>query len=91
VCGYICFPSRIVVLEVWTLSIDNSPAQKMAGDDRSGEFTAVLGFFIAICTVLVVLRCYCKVFLVKKFAADDYLSVITLVSAALNIIVTDTY
>jgi hypothetical protein len=63
----------------------------MSRDDRSGEFTAVLGFFIAICTALVVLRCYCKVFIVKKFAADDYLSVLTLVSAARNIVMTDTY
>ncbi|KAK3201884.1 hypothetical protein GRF29_164g966336 [Pseudopithomyces chartarum] len=52
----------------------------MARDDRSAEFTAVLGFFIAITTVLVALRVYCKIFLVKSFAADDYFSVLTLVS-----------
>lgn len=39
------------------------------------------GFFIAICTVLVLLRCYCKVFLVRNFATDDYFSVLTLVSS----------
>jgi hypothetical protein len=51
----------------------------MARDDRSQEFVGVLGFFIAICTLLVVLRCYCKVFIVKNFAADDALSLLTLV------------
>jgi hypothetical protein len=52
----------------------------MAKEDRSGEFTGVLGFFIAICTILVLLRCYCKLVIVKNFAADDYFSVLTLVS-----------
>ncbi|KAH7389399.1 hypothetical protein DE146DRAFT_162211 [Phaeosphaeria sp. MPI-PUGE-AT-0046c] len=52
----------------------------MAKDDRSGEFVGVLGFFIAICTILVGLRCYCKLVLVKNFAADDYFSVLTLVA-----------
>lgn len=51
----------------------------MVKDDRSGEFVGVLGFFIAICTLLVGLRCYCKLVLVKNFAADDYFSVLTLV------------
>jgi hypothetical protein len=51
----------------------------MAREDRSAEFTGVLGFFIAICTVLVLLRCYCKICIVKNFAADDYFSVATLV------------
>ncbi|KAL1611991.1 hypothetical protein SLS60_000214 [Paraconiothyrium brasiliense] len=52
----------------------------MAQDDRSREFTGVLGFFIAVCTLLVLLRCYCKIVLVKNFAVDDYLSVLALVS-----------
>ncbi|OAG18772.1 hypothetical protein CC77DRAFT_965771 [Alternaria alternata] len=52
----------------------------MAREDRSGEFTGVLGFFICICTLLVLLRCYCKLVIVKNFAADDYFSVLTLVS-----------
>lgn len=51
----------------------------MARDDRSGEYTVVLGFFIAICTLLVLLRCYTKLVIVKNFAADDYFSVLTLV------------
>lgn len=51
----------------------------MARDDRSTEFTAVLGFFIALTTILVALRVYCKIFLVKSFAVDDYFSVLTLV------------
>lgn len=56
----------------------------MAKDDRSGEFVGVLGFFIAICTLLVSLRCYCKLVLVKNFAADDYFSVLTLVCPTTN-------
>ncbi|KAF2019494.1 hypothetical protein BU24DRAFT_419111 [Aaosphaeria arxii CBS 175.79] len=55
----------------------------MSRDDRSSEFTGVLGFFLAICTILVSLRCYCKIVLVKSFAADDYLSVLTLISFAM--------
>jgi hypothetical protein len=51
----------------------------MAKDDRSPEFVGVLGFFMAICTLLVLLRCYCKIVIVKNFAADDYFSVLTLV------------
>jgi len=52
----------------------------MAKEDRSQEFIGVLGFFITICTVLVLLRCYTKVFIVKNFAADDWFSILTLVS-----------
>ena len=52
----------------------------MARKDRSGEFTGVLGFFVYICTLLVLLRCYYKLVIVKNFAADDYFSVLTLVS-----------
>jgi hypothetical protein len=52
----------------------------MAKEDRSQEFIGVLGFFITICTILVLLRCYTKVFIVKNFAADDWFSVLTLVS-----------
>ena len=51
----------------------------MAREDRSREFTGVLGFFLAICTLLVGLRCYCKLVIVKNFAADDYFSLLTLV------------
>jgi hypothetical protein len=51
----------------------------MAREDRSPEFIGVLGFFIATCTLLVFLRVYCKLVIVKNFAADDYFSVLTLV------------
>jgi hypothetical protein len=51
----------------------------MAREDRSPEFIGVLGFFIATCTLLVLLRVYCKLVIVKNFAADDYFSVLTLV------------
>ncbi|EUC26742.1 hypothetical protein COCCADRAFT_10466 [Bipolaris zeicola 26-R-13] len=52
----------------------------MARDDRSQEFIGVLGFFMCICILLVMLRCYCKLVIVKNFSADDYCSVLTLVS-----------
>jgi hypothetical protein len=52
----------------------------MAKEDRSGEFIGVLGFFIAICTLLVVLRCYTKAFIVKNFTSDDWFSILTLIS-----------
>ncbi|PVI04848.1 hypothetical protein DM02DRAFT_585438 [Periconia macrospinosa] len=52
----------------------------MVNEDRSHEYTGILGFFIAICTLLVSLRCYTKLVLVKSFAADDYFSVLTLIA-----------
>jgi hypothetical protein len=48
-------------------------------DDRSGEFAGVLAFFIALCTLLVGLRCYTKIVIVKAFLWDDFFSVLTLV------------
>jgi hypothetical protein len=35
---------------------------------------------MSLCTILVLMQCYCKIVLVKKFAADDYFSVLALVS-----------
>ena len=52
----------------------------MAKEDRSGEFIGVLGFFITICTLLVLLRCYTKAFIVKNFTSDDWFSIFTLIS-----------
>lgn len=51
----------------------------MTRDDRSQDTVAVVGLFVALCTLLVALRVYSKVFLVKNFAVDDYCSVIALV------------
>ena len=64
----------------WVLFYTKILPTTMAREDRSGEFTGVLSFFICFCTLLVLLRCYCKLVIVKNFAADDYLSVLTLVS-----------
>jgi hypothetical protein len=55
----------------------SSVTAKMAKDDRSGEFFGVIAFFVALSTVIVALRCYCKIAIVKSFAADDYFSVAT--------------
>ncbi|KAF1921648.1 hypothetical protein BDU57DRAFT_535286 [Ampelomyces quisqualis] len=52
----------------------------MARDDRSGDFVGVMIFFITLCTILVMLRCYCKLIIVKNVTADDYFSLLTLVS-----------
>lgn len=51
----------------------------MSRDDRSGEFVAVLILFVSICTIVLALRCYCKLAIVKSFAIDDCLSIFTLV------------
>ncbi|CAI6340508.1 unnamed protein product [Periconia digitata] len=50
----------------------------MAADDRASEYTGVLGFFIAITTISVSLRCYTKLFIVKSFSSDDIFAVLTL-------------
>jgi hypothetical protein len=72
------FPARGV--SSWAVFNTTLLPTTMAREDRSGEFTGVLGFFICLCTLLVLLRCYCKLVIVKNFAADDYFSVLTLVS-----------
>jgi hypothetical protein len=44
--------------------------------------------FIALSTIFVLLRCYCKLFVVKNFAADDYCSVLSLVSILVTTLTT---
>ena len=49
-------------------------AIKPAG--RGPELIAVYSFFIGLTTIAVALRTYCRVYLVKNFALDDWLCII---------------
>jgi len=49
-------------------------------DDRSGEVAGVASFFLALSTVGIALRCYCRITVVKNFGWDDWFAVIAYVS-----------
>lgn len=44
--------------------------------DRGHELLGVTGLFIALSTITVAMRTYCRVFLVKNFGLDDWFAVI---------------
>lgn len=49
-------------------------------DNRGPQVAGVAGFFVALTTIIVCLRCYCRIAIVKNFGLDDYLSVLAQVS-----------
>jgi len=49
-------------------------------DDRGPQLEAVVGFFLALSWITVALRCWVRIKLVKAFAIDDWLCLVTLVS-----------
>ncbi|KAL2074860.1 hypothetical protein VTL71DRAFT_8639 [Oculimacula yallundae] len=51
----------------------------MAADNRGPELAAVVIFLMAFSLVTVCLRCYTMAFVLKRFFAEDWLSVVTLV------------
>lgn len=50
--------------------------------DRSGELRAVGIVFLVIPLTTVLARCYVRIYIVKKFAVDDWLAVVTMVFLA---------
>ena len=52
-------------------------AIKPAG--RGPELCGVVGFFLALSTVAILLRAYCRAFLVKNFGLDDWFAVLAYV------------
>ncbi|KFZ17109.1 hypothetical protein V501_01900 [Pseudogymnoascus sp. VKM F-4519 (FW-2642)] len=44
--------------------------------DRGPQVSAVAGLFLALGTIGILLRCYCRVFVVKAFGLDDWFAVI---------------
>ena len=52
----------------------------MAAENRGPELAAVIIFLMVFSTVTVGLRCYTMGFILKRFFAEDWLSVVTLVS-----------
>ena len=49
-------------------------------EDRSQEVAGVAGFFLALTTVSIALRCYCRIKVVKNFGWDDWFAVLAYVS-----------
>jgi len=49
-------------------------------EDRSQEVAGVAGFFLALSTVSIALRCYCRIKVVKSFGWDDWFAVLAYVS-----------
>lgn len=45
-------------------------------EDRSQEVAGVAGFFLALSTVSIALRCYCRIKVVKSFGWDDWFAVL---------------
>jgi hypothetical protein len=50
--------------------------------DRGPQVSAVAGLFLALSTIAIILRCYCRAVIVKAFGADDWFAVIAWVSDA---------
>jgi hypothetical protein len=47
--------------------------------NRAPEFEGVLILFLALCSIAFVLRCYCRIAIVKSFGLDDYFAGISMV------------
>lgn len=48
--------------------------------DRGPQVSAVVGLFLSISTIAIVLRCYCRIVVVKAFGLDDWFALIAWVS-----------
>lgn len=49
-------------------------------ENRRPQVMGIASCFLALSTIAVVLRCYCRVLVVKCFGSDDWLAVIAWVS-----------
>lgn len=56
--------------------IANPIANPMNLDNRGPQVSGVAGFFLALSTIAIALRCYCRIFVVKSFGADDSFAVV---------------
>ena len=52
--------------------------------DRGPQISGVAGLFLALSTLSVILRCYCRAFVVKCFGLDDWFAVIAWVCLLLS-------
>jgi hypothetical protein len=48
--------------------------------DRGRQVLGVAGLFLALSTLTIILRCYCRALVVKSFGLDDWFAVIAWVS-----------
>ncbi|XMA16452.1 hypothetical protein WAI453_009243 [Rhynchosporium graminicola] len=48
----------------------------MAADNRGPEVAGVAGLFLALTTITIALRCYCRAFVVKSFGWDDNAAIV---------------
>jgi len=48
----------------------------MPAENRAPEVTGVATLFLALSTLTILARCYCRIFVVKGFGLDDWAAVI---------------
>lgn len=49
---------------------------KMGSDNRGPQVSGVASFFLALSTIVIILRAYCRVCVVKNFGYDDWFAII---------------
>jgi hypothetical protein len=52
----------------------------MPEENRGPQVSGVAGGFLALSTIAIVLRCYCRAFVVKSFGLDDWSAIAAWVS-----------
>jgi hypothetical protein len=52
----------------------------MQEENRGPQVSRVAGGFLALSTITIVLRCYCRAFVVKNFGLDDWSAIAAWVS-----------
>jgi hypothetical protein len=57
--------------------------------DRGPQVNGVAIFFLALSTVAILLRCYCRALVVKAFGVDDWFAVVAWVYGLTSIMVRD--
>lgn len=55
-------------------------------DDRSAEVRFISGIFFAIALIIVSLRCYGRLVIIKRFWWDDFLSILALVCLTISLL-----
>jgi hypothetical protein len=53
------------------LTVDHSE-RIMAAENRGPQVSGVAGLFLALSTLTILLRCYCRALVVKNFGIDDW-------------------
>jgi hypothetical protein len=63
---HLCLPSLYSFLVLLNFEVN------MAVENRGPQVSGVAGFFLALSTLTILLRCYCRALVVKSFGLDDW-------------------